>query len=204
MYFKMDITVRTDKLLTQWGYKVVSPSDYNISWSNTVIIENDEIKQLLARMAQGDSESEERLRRIAKEIEERITDFLLSNFVSPYFEASTHEDGIGLIVTRTWKRLAKYTNDIAITLPATRGFVTVPIPYVEIRSHRDDAGNMQYHMTTKDSYTISIVVREDIRWLYDYLVEMVKIEENVQNLAELATVNTSYTPEIECNCSCAY
>ena len=198
MYFKMDITVWMNKLLARWGYKVVNPSNYNISWSNTVIIENDEIKQLLKRM--GDSESEERLWRIVKEIEERITDFLISNFVSPYFEASTHEN-VDSIIVETWKRLVKCTNDTEITLPATRGFVTVPIPYVEISRHSDDAGNVWYHMTTKDSYTISIITREDIHWLHDYLK---KIEEKVQNLAELATINTSYTPEIECNCSCAY
>jgi hypothetical protein len=198
MYFKIDVAVRTDVLLTRWGYKAVDPSYYNLSWSDTVIIENEEIKQLLASMAQG-TESEERLWGIAKGIEGRITDFLLSNFVSPYFETSIHEDGA--IVAETWRRLVKCTNDNTITLPSTRGFITVPIPYVGIRSRSDNAGNTWYYMTTNNSYTISIITREDIHWLYDYLM---KIEEKVQNLAELATINTSYTPEIECNCSCGY
>jgi len=201
MYFKMNITVRVDVLLTRWGYKAVDPSNYNISWSDTVIIENDEIKQLLKGMSQGDSESEKRLREIAKGIEEGITNFLLNGFVSPYFEASTHEDGVGSIVAETWKRLVNCTNDTAITLPTTRGFIIVPIPYVGIRSRSDDAGNMWYYMTTNDSYTISIITREDVHWLHDYLM---KIEEKVQNLAELITISTSYTPEIECNCSCGY
>jgi hypothetical protein len=191
--------VRVDKILARWGYKAVNPNEYHISWSDTVIIENDEIIQLLARMAQGDSESEERLWGIAKGIEEGITDFLLSNFVVPYFEASTHEGGVGSIVAETWKRLVKYTNDDAITLPTTRGFIIVPIPHVGIRSRSDDAEKTWYYMTTNNSYTISIVVREDIHWLYDYLK---KLEEKVQNLAELVAISTSYTPEIECNCSC--
>jgi hypothetical protein len=197
MYFEMDITVWVDKMLARWGYKAVDPSNYHISWSDTVIIENDEINQLLARMAQ-DSESEERLWGIAKGIEEGITDFLLSNFVSPYFEASTNEN-VDSIIAETWKRLVKCTNDTAITLPATRGFITVPIPHVGIRSRSDDAEKTWYYMTTNNSYTIEIVVREDIHWLHDYLK---KLEEKVQNLAELATINTSYTPEIECDCSC--
>jgi hypothetical protein len=200
MYFKMNITVRVDVLLTRWGYKAVDPSNYNISWSDTVIIENDEIKQLLKGMSQGDSESKERLREIAKGIEEEMTNFLLNGFVSPYFEASTHEN-VDSIIAETWKRLAKRTNDTVITLPTTRGFIIVPIPYVGIRSRSDDAGNMWYYMTTNDSYTISIITREDVHWLHDYLM---KIEEKVQNLAELITISTSYTPEIECNCSCGY
>jgi len=196
MYFKMDINVRTDRLLMGWGYKAVDSSEYHISWSDTVIIENDEINQLLARMAKGDPESEERLREIAKGIEEGITDFLLSNFVVPYFE----EDGAKpFIVEETWKMLAKYASDTTITLPTTRGFITVSVPYVGIDSRRDDAGKTWYYMTTKDSYIISIITREDIYSLHGYLK---KLEERVPNLAELATINTSYTPETECNCSC--
>ena len=196
MYFKMDITVRADKLLARWGYKAVDPSEYHISWSDKVIIENDEINQLLARMAKGDPESEERLGQIAREIEEKITDFLLSNFVMPYFE---RDEIKSFVIEETWKRLAKYTNDNAITLPTTRGFITVPIPHVEIDSRRDDAGKTWYYVTTRDSYIISIITREDIYSLHGYLK---KLEERVPNLAELATINTSYTPEIECDCSC--
>jgi len=203
MYFKMDITVRVDKMLARWGYKVVDSSEYHISWSDTVIIENDEINQLLARMAQGDPESEERLREIAKGIEEGITDFLLSNFVVPYFE----EDGAKpFIVEETWKMLAKYASDTTITLitlPTTRGFIIVSIPRVGIDSRRDDAGKKWYYVTADKSYTVSIVVREDIHWLHGYLK---KIEEKVQNLAELVAISTSYTPEIECEtkCNCGY
>jgi hypothetical protein len=200
MYFKMDINVRTDRLLMGWGYKVVDSSEYHISWSDTVIIENDEINQLLARMAQGDPESEERLWGIAKGIEERITDFLLSNFVVPYFE----EDGAKpFIVEETWKMLAKYASDTTITLPTTRGFIIVSKPRVGIDSRRDDAGNTWYYVTADKSYAVSIVVREDIHWLHGYLK---KIEEKVQNLAELVAISTSYTPEIECEtkCNCGY
>jgi len=199
MYFKMDINVKTDRLLMGWGYKAVDSSEYHISWSDTVIIENDEINQLLARMAQ-DPESEKRLWGIAKGIEERITDFLLSNFVVPYFE----EDGAKpFIVEETWKMLAKYASDTTITLPTTRGFIIVSIPRVGIDSRRDDAGKKWYYVTTDKSYTVSIVVREDIHWLHGYLK---KLEEMVPNLAELATLSTSYTPEIECEtkCNCGY
>jgi hypothetical protein len=195
MYFEMDINVKTDRLLMGWGYKAVDPSDYHISWSDKVIIENDEINQLLARMAQ-DPESEKRLWGIAKGIEERITDFLLNGFVVPYFEGDGTKP---FIIEETWKKLAKYTNDTEITLPTTRGFITVAVPYVGIDSRRDDAGKTWYYMTTKDSYTISIITREDIYSLHGYLK---KLEERVPNLAELATINTSYTPETECNCSC--
>jgi len=202
MYFQININVRTDKLLARWGYKAVDSSRYHISWSDMVIIENDEILQLLARMEQGELQSEERLRQIAREIEEGITDFLLNGFVSPYFEASTNEN-VDSIIAETWRRLVKYTNDTTITLPTTKGFITVPIPYVGIRSRSDDAGNTWYYMTADNTYTISIITREDVRWLHDYLM---KLEEKVQNLAELATINTSYTPEIECetNCNCGY
>jgi hypothetical protein len=200
MYFKMDINVKTDRLLMGWGYKVVDPSEYHISWSDTVIIENDEINQLLARMAKGDPESEERLWGIAKGIEDRITDFLLSNFVVPYFE----EDGAKpFIVEETWKRLAKYASDTTITLPTTRGFIIVSIPRVRIDSRRDDARNTWYYVTTDKSYTVSIITREDIYSLHGYLK---KLEERVPNLAELATISTSYTPETECEtkCNCGY
>jgi hypothetical protein len=196
MYFEMDINVKTDRLLMGWGYKAVDPSNYHISWSDKVIIENDEINQLLAGMAQGDSESEERLWGIAKGIEEGITDFLLNGFVVPYFEGDGTKP---FIIEETWKKLAKYTNDTEITLPTTRGFITVPIPRVKIDSRSDDAEKTWYYVTTKDSYIISIITREDIYSLHGYLK---KLEERVPNLAELATINTSYTPETECNCSC--
>ncbi len=200
MYFKIDVAIRTDRLLMGWGYKVVDPSEYHISWSDTVIIENDEINRLLARMAQGDPESEERLWGIAKGIEERITNFLLSNFVAPYFE----EDGAKpFIVEETWKMLAKYASDITITLPTTRGFIIVSKPRVGIDSRRDDAGKTWYYVTTDKSYTVSIITREDIYSLHGYLK---RLEEKVPNLAEIATISTSYTPETECEtkCDCGY
>jgi hypothetical protein len=215
MYFKLDINVKTDKLLTQWGFNAVEPSSYGIhdvyaygvDWSNKVIIENDEIKQLLLRMEQGELQNEERLRQIAREIEERIADYLLRNFILTYFETSAHEDGSNLsTVMETWRRLVKYTDMGTITLPTTQGFIDATIPYVGIYSYHVRYSNAtHYYMATRDSYIVSIITKEGIEWLHLYLK---KLEEKVPNLAEVATINTSYTAEVECNtdcdCNCGY
>ena len=215
MYFKIDVVIRTDKLLTQWGFNAVEPSSYGIhdvyaygvDWSNKVIIENDEIKQLLPKMAQGGLQSEQRLREIAKEIEGKIADFLLKNFIVTYYETSIHEDGTNLsVVMDTWRRLVRYADMDTITLPTTQGFIDATIPYVRIYSYREQHSKATYYyLATRDSYIVSIITKEGIEWLHDYLK---KIEEKVQNLAELATINTSYTAEVECNtdcnCNCGY
>jgi len=214
MYFKIDVAIRTDKLLEQWNYKGIDPHSYNIydtSWSGKVIIENDEIKQLISKMEKGDSQSEERLGQIAREIEGKITDFLLKNFILPYFETSVHEDGTRLyIIEETWKRLVKYidmdTMD-TITLPTTQGFIDVTIPHVGIYSYSEGyySKTTYYYMAANKFTTVSIITKEGIEWLHLYLK---KLEEKVANLAEIATISTSHTPEIECNtdcnCNCGY
>jgi hypothetical protein len=210
MYLKIDIVIKTDVLLTRWGYKAVDPHSYNIydaEWSDRIIIENDEIRQLLPKMAQGGLQSEERLRQIAKEIEGKISDFLLNNFVLPYFETSPHEDGIKLfIIEETWKKLLRYADVDTITLPTTQGFIDVSIPYVGIYSYSERySKTTYYYMATNKFYTVSIITKEGIEWLHDYLK---KLEEKVPNLAEIATINTMHTAEVECNtdcdCNCGY
>ena len=215
MYFKLDINVKADKLLTQWGFNAVEPSSYGIDdvyaygvdWGNKVIIENDEIKQLLLRMEQGEAQSEERLRQIAREIEGKISDLLLNSFILPYFETSVHEDGTSSsIVMDTWKKLERYADMDIITLPTTQGFIDATIPHVGIYSYRKRYSNAtHYYLATRDSYIVSIITKEGIEWLHGYLK---KIEEKVPNLAEVATINTEHTAEVECNtdcdCNCGY
>jgi len=208
MYFKLDINVKTEALLTQWNYKATDPRKYNIydsPWDEMMIIENDEIKQLLARMAQDGLQSEERLRQIAREIEEKISDYLFKNFILTYFETSPHEDGVNTSnIEETWKRLLKYANvDTAdtVTLPTTRGFIVATIPYVGIYSYSEHYSKVTYHyMATNKFYTVSIITKESIEWLHLYLK---KLEEKVPNLAEIGSINTSYTAEVECNADCS-
>jgi hypothetical protein len=210
MYFKLDINVRTDKLLEQWNYKGIDPHSYNIYdifWSDKVIIENDEIKQLLKGVEKGGLQSEERLRQIAREIEGKISDFLLKNFILTYFETSIHEDGTNLsTVEETWKRLVKYADMDTITLPTTQGFIDATVPYVGIYSYSERYSNVtHYYLATRNNYIVSIITKEGIEWLHDYLK---KVEEKVPNLAEIATINTEHTAEVECNtdcnCNCGY